>query len=64
LKGIVMTVAAYLTPNFSALNVISRVAHDLPVAPSLLLYNTLYALLYSAAAVAGAVLIFERRNLK
>jgi len=28
------------------------------------LYNTLYALLYSAMAVSGAVLIFQRRNLK
>ncbi|HSB75775.1 MAG TPA: ABC transporter permease [Terriglobales bacterium] len=56
--------AAYVVPNFAALNVISSVAHDQPVAGSLLLYNTLYALLYSAAAVAGAMLIFERRNLK
>jgi len=26
--------------------------------------NTLYALFYSAMALSGAVLIFERRNLK
>jgi hypothetical protein len=51
-------------PNFAALNVISTVAHDQPVAGSLVLYNTLYALLYSAAAVAAAMLIFEHRNLK
>jgi hypothetical protein len=56
--------AAYVVPNFAALNVISSVAHDQPVAASLVLYNTLYALLYSAAAVATAMLIFERRNLK
>jgi ABC-type transport system involved in multi-copper enzyme maturation permease subunit len=60
----IATSAAYLVPNFADLNVISSVAHDQPVAGSLLLYNTLYALLYSAAAVAGAMLIFERRNLK
>lgn len=58
------TVAAYLVPNFSSMNVISSVAHEQPVAGSLILFNTVYALLYSGAALCGAVLIFERRNLK
>lgn len=58
------TGAAYLIPNFASLNLISRVAHDQPVDGSVILFNTLYALLYSAALTAGAVLIFERRNLK
>jgi ABC-type transport system involved in multi-copper enzyme maturation permease subunit len=58
------TAAAYIVPNFSALNVISSVAHDQGVARSLILYNTLYSLFYAAAAIAGAMLIFERRNLK
>ena len=58
------TVVVYLVPNFASLNVISQVAHAQPVSGQLILYNTLYALLYSAAAIAGAVLIFERRNLK
>ena len=58
------TAAAYLIPNFSALNVISLVAHSQPISGSLILFNTVYALLYSAAAIGGAVLIFERRNLK
>jgi len=65
--GAVRTIAigaAYLVPNFAALNVISSVAHDHPVAGSLVLYNSLYVLLYSAATVAGAMLIFEHRNLK
>ncbi len=62
--GWIAIAAAYVVPNFAALNVISSVAHDQPVAGSLILYNTLYALLYSAAAVAGAMLIFEHRNLK
>jgi ABC-type transport system involved in multi-copper enzyme maturation permease subunit len=56
--------AAYALPNFASLNVTSRVAHAQPLSGSLVAYNTAYALLYSAAAVAGAVLIFERRNLK
>jgi hypothetical protein len=46
------------------LNVIGQVAHGDPVPARLILYNTLYALLYSAMAIAGAVLIFQRRNLK
>jgi ABC-type transport system involved in multi-copper enzyme maturation permease subunit len=58
------TGAAYIVPNFSALNVILQVAHDQPVSGSLIFYNSVYALLYSAAVITGAVLIFERRNLK
>jgi len=62
--GWLATVAGYAVPNFASLNVISQVAHDQPVSGSLIAFNTLYALLYSAAVTAGAVLIFERRNLK
>jgi len=66
-KGIVRwlaTGAAYLVPNFSALNVISSVAHEQPVSGQLILSNTAYALVYATLALCGAVLIFERRNLK
>ena len=58
------TAAAYLVPNFSALNVISAVAHQQAMGSHLILQNTLYALFYTAMALSGAVLIFERRNLK
>ena len=58
------TAAAYLVPNFSAFNVISAVAHEQPLPIHLILQNTLYALFYAAMALSGAVLIFERRNLK
>jgi hypothetical protein len=58
------TGAAYLVPNFSALNIVSSVAHGQPVATQLILHNTLYAFFYAAMAVSGAVLIFENRNLK
>jgi hypothetical protein len=58
------TAASYIVPNFASLNVISQTAHDQAVGSSLVLANTFYALLYSAAVTAGAVLIFERRNLK
>ena len=58
------TAAAYLVPNFSALNVVSSVAHEQPVAENLIFYNTAYALTYAAMAICGAVLIFEHRDLK
>lgn len=60
----VATAAAYLVPNFSDFNVISAVAHQRGVSGQLVLENTLYALFYAAMALSGAVLIFERRNLK
>jgi ABC-type transport system involved in multi-copper enzyme maturation permease subunit len=58
------TGAAYLVPNFSALNVISSVAHEQTVSAQLILYNSAYALVYATLALSGAVLIFEHRNLK
>lgn len=60
----IATGVAYLIPNFSALNVISAVAHGQSISAQLILQNTLYALFYSAMALSSAVLIFERRNLK
>ena len=62
--GRLATAIAYVVPNFSALNVISQVAHGDAVPGRLILYNSVYALLYSAMAIAGAVLIFQHRNLK
>ena len=44
------TGAAYIVPNFSALNVISSVAHSNPVAGQLILYNSAYALVYATVA--------------
>jgi ABC-type transport system involved in multi-copper enzyme maturation permease subunit len=58
------TATAYVMPNFASLNVIAQTAHDQGIGGRLILFNTLYALLYSASALAAAVLIFERRNLK
>src|SRR5258706_4219412 len=58
------TGAAYLVPNLSAFNVITSVAHEQPVARQLILHNTLYAVFYATMALSGAVLIFERRDLK
>jgi ABC-type transport system involved in multi-copper enzyme maturation permease subunit len=64
IAGWLATGVAYLVPNFSALNVISAVAHQQPIGAQLILQNTLYALFYTAMTLSGAVLIFERRNLK
>jgi ABC-type transport system involved in multi-copper enzyme maturation permease subunit len=58
------TAAAYVVPNISALNIISKVAHGDTVPSQLVLLNTGYALLYSAMALFGAMLVFEYRNLK
>jgi ABC-type transport system involved in multi-copper enzyme maturation permease subunit len=58
------TGTAYLVPNFSALNVILPVAHGEPIGGKLILFNTIYAVFYSLAATAAAVLVFERRDLK
>jgi ABC-type transport system involved in multi-copper enzyme maturation permease subunit len=60
----VISAVAYVLPNFGPLNVILPVAHDQPVSWALFVHNSLYAILYSCAALCGAVLIFERRNLK
>lgn len=60
----IATGAAYLVPNFSALNVISSVAHEQPVSTQLIISNTAYALVYATMAICGTVLIFERRDLK
>lgn len=58
------TAAAYLVPNLSALNIVNQAGHGEGVAARLILFNSAYALVYTVAVVSGAVLIFERRNLK
>jgi ABC-type transport system involved in multi-copper enzyme maturation permease subunit len=58
------TGVAYLVPNFSALNVISSVAHEQAIPGQLIFYNTAYAMIYATMALCGAVLVFEHRNLK
>jgi ABC-type transport system involved in multi-copper enzyme maturation permease subunit len=58
------TGAAYLVPNLSALNIVTSVAHEQPVAGQLILFNTGYALVYAGMVLCAAVLIFEYRDLK
>lgn len=56
--------ASYVIPNLASLNVITRVSHNQFIPASLVAYNTLYAGLYSAATICGALLIFSRKDLK
>jgi ABC-type transport system involved in multi-copper enzyme maturation permease subunit len=58
------TGAAYVVPNFSALNVINQVAHGEPLRANLVAYNTAYGFAYAITVIAGATLIFEHRSLK
>ena len=60
----IMTAVAYLVPNFSSLNVISQVAHGIPVEAGLILHNTVYAVTYTLVALFCAAAIFENRNFK
>ncbi|HEY6764648.1 MAG TPA: ABC transporter permease [Candidatus Sulfotelmatobacter sp.] len=64
ITGWVAVGTSYLVPNLSAFNVITSVAHGQSVSGPLILHNTLYAFFYSGIALSGAVLVFERRNLK
>ncbi len=63
-EGWVAKVASYIVPNLSALNVIVRVSHDQIIPASLVMFNTLYTLFYVVVVIAGAVLVFEFRDLK
>lgn len=56
--------SSYVVPNLASLNVITRVSHDQQIPAALVGYNTLYTLLYAAATISGAILIFSRRDLK
>jgi ABC-type transport system involved in multi-copper enzyme maturation permease subunit len=55
---------SYLIPNFAAMNYIAPVAHGEPVPGNLILFNTAYGLLYAAAVVCAAGVVFQNRNLK
>ena len=62
--GWLATGAAYLVPNFSALNVISQAAHGEAVTSQLIFQYCSTRWFTRMAVLGGAVLIFERRNLK
>jgi len=64
LLGTLCDVLYYLLPNFGDFNVISQVAHAEKIPGYLWLGNSLYALLYIAALLGMAVLIFEEREFR
>jgi ABC-type transport system involved in multi-copper enzyme maturation permease subunit len=64
LLGTVSDVLYYMLPNFGNFNVISQVAHGEKIPGYLWLGNSLYALLYIAALLGVAVLIFEEREFR
>jgi hypothetical protein len=54
----------YVIPDLSAFDVKTQVVHGLPVPAGYLLMTGAYGLLYIAALLAGAVVIFSRRDFK
>jgi ABC-type transport system involved in multi-copper enzyme maturation permease subunit len=64
LIGSLCDVLYYLLPNFGNFNVISQVAHEEKIPGYLWLGNSLYALLYIAALLGMAVLVFEEREFR
>jgi hypothetical protein len=57
-------VAYYVLPDFSRLDVKLAVVHGIPVSGAYVASAVLYALLYVAALLAGAIAIFSRRDFK
>ena len=55
---------SYVLPNFENFNVMGAVAHERGVSGILIAQDTAYALLYGLIVMAGAAMIFSRRNLK
>jgi Cu-processing system permease protein len=54
----------YLLPNFAAFDVKTQVVHALPIASGYVLQTVAYAVVYITLLLAGAVLIFSRRDFK
>ena len=57
-------VISYILPNFGNYDVMGAAAHGRGIAGRLVLYNTLYTLLYCAVVLGAASMIFSRKDLK
>jgi Cu-processing system permease protein len=57
-------VISYVLPNFGNYDVMGAAAHGRGVAGTLILHNTLYAMLYCAIVLSAAAVIFSRKDLK
>ena len=51
-------------PAFAEFDIKSQVVHGIPVAPGMIAFSLGYAIVYSAAVLAGAVVLFSRREFK
>lgn len=60
----VVTTMGWLLPAFSIFNVKTEVVHGLPVAASQFWFAIAYAVVYSAAVVGAAALVFSRREFR
>ncbi len=58
----VVQIAYYLFPNLSIFDIKIQAAHALPISLSYIFWTVLYGLVYSALVLAGAALIFRRRE--
>lgn len=64
LVKVASTILYYLLPNFGNFEIISKTAHGQFLASSIYLLSLAYGLLFSAAILSVAVLIFQRRDFK
>jgi len=55
---------SYVLPNFENFNVMAMAAHGRAVPGTLILQNTLYAVVYCTIVLMAAATVFSRRNLK
>ncbi len=58
----IVQVAYYLFPNLSFFDIKIQAAHNLPLAPSYILWSITYGLVYTLLAVTAAAVIFRRRE--
>jgi ABC-type transport system involved in multi-copper enzyme maturation permease subunit len=62
--GIIGKACYYVLPDFAKFDVKLAVVHGVPVSDGYMLWTTAYALVYIAALLFGACLIFSRRDFK
>jgi ABC-type transport system involved in multi-copper enzyme maturation permease subunit len=59
-----LSILSFLLPNFENYDVMGAAAHGRNIAATLVLYNTLYTMLYCAIVLSVAAAIFSRKDLK
>ena len=62
--GHIVSAIGWMLPAFSEFDIKSQVVHGVDVPAGFVLFTLAYGLLYAAALVSGAVLIFSRREFK